>query len=266
MASPAGIIIPRPPLLQRITPRQWSWIDVGTSLLFFLVGLATILGQGRNAGVSRNFTLNHPHAIALFVALCLATFPLAVRRDHPLPALLVVTCGLAMMVVIGQNPADTPIVALPVFMVATKYERRVSVIALCAVGLAFLAALGIGEILRYADSTVMADQVFSNIIVAVAAWFVGDSVRARRTYVTGLSRQAEERQRREIESAQRSVAEERLQIARELHDIVAHSLSVIANSRVLAGMCWTCNRKRPGRPWPRWRRPVARHSRNYAAS
>jgi signal transduction histidine kinase len=70
--------------------------------------------------------------------------------------------------------------------------------------------------------------VSSNIVVAVAAWFVGDSVRARRAYVTGLSEQAEERQRREIESAQRSVAEERLQIARELHDIVAHSLSVIA--------------------------------------
>ena len=46
--------------------------------------------------------------------------------------------------------------------------------------------------------------------------------------LTGLSLQAEERQRRELELAQRSVAEERLQIARELHDIVAHSLSVIA--------------------------------------
>jgi signal transduction histidine kinase len=43
-----------------------------------------------------------------------------------------------------------------------------------------------------------------------------------------LSLQAEERQRRELDLAQRSVAEQRLQIARELHDIVAHSLSVIA--------------------------------------
>jgi signal transduction histidine kinase len=81
----------------------------------------------------------------------------------------------------------------------------------------------------------MADQVSSNVIVAVAAWFVGDSVRARRTYVTGLSLQAEERQRREMESAHRSVAEERLQIARELHDIVAHSLSVIAIQSSVGG-------------------------------
>ena len=176
----------------------------------------------------RNVGLHHPHSVALFVALCLASLSLPARRHYPLPVLVAVTCALAAVVVIGQNIADTPIVALPVYTVAARYERRVSVVALCAVGLAFLVALGIGEALRYAASSVMTDQVSSNVIVAVAAWFVGDSVRARRAYVVGLSLQAEERQRRELELAQSSVAEERLEIARELHDIVAHSLSVIA--------------------------------------
>jgi len=131
-------------------------------------------------------------------------------------------------VVTGQNIAETPIIALPVYIVATQYERRGSLFALGVVVVAFLIALGIGEALGYASSSVIADQVWSNVIVAVAAWFVGDSVRSRRAYVSGLSLQAEERQRRELDLAQRSVAEERLQIARELHDIVAHSLSVIA--------------------------------------
>ena len=228
MESSAGVGAPRPPLLQRVTPRQWFSIDVVVALLFFLVGLVTILGQGRHGGVLRNVGLHHPHGVALFLALCLASLPLPARRRHPLPVLVVVTCALAAVVVIGQNIAAAPIVALPVYTVAARYERRVSVVALCAVVLIFPVALGIGEILRYASTSVMSDQVSTNVIVAVAAWFVGDSVRSRRTYVTGLSLQAEERQRRELELAQRSVAEERLEIARELHDIVAHSLSVIA--------------------------------------
>jgi signal transduction histidine kinase len=228
MASPTGIGTPRPPLLQRVTPRQWFSIDICISFLLFLAGLATILGQGRHGGLLRNAGLHHPHGIALLVALCLAAFPLAARRRYPLAVLAIVTIALASVVVIGQNVADTPIVALPAYTVAARYERRISVVALCAVGATFLAALGIGEILRYAASPAMTDQVSSNLIVAVAAWFVGDSVRSRRAYVTGLSLQAEERQRRELELAQSLVAEERLQIARELHDIVAHSLSVIA--------------------------------------
>lgn len=228
MASPPGIGTPRPPLLQRVTPRQWFSIDVAVSLLFFLVGLVTILGRGRHGGGFRNVGFHGPHSIALFLALCLVSLPLPARRYHPLPVLVIVTCGLAAVVVIGQNIADTPIVALPVYVVAARYERRISVVALCGVGLVFVVGLGIGESLHYSASPVMTDQVWSNVIVAVAAWFVGDSVRSRRAYVLGLSLQAEERQRRELELAQSSLAEERLQIARELHDIVAHSLSVIA--------------------------------------
>ncbi len=222
-------------MLQRVTPRQWFSIDVGLGLLFFLVGLVTILGQGRRGGVFRNNGLHDPHGVALFVALCVASLFLPARRYYPLPVLAVVTCALAAVVVIGQNIDETPIIALPVYIVAAQYERRLSVVALCAVGIAFVVALGVGEGLRYASSSVMTDQVWSNVIVAVAAWFVGDSVRSRRAYVTGLSLQAEERQRRELELAQRSVAEERLQIARELHDIVAHSLSVIAIQSAVGG-------------------------------
>jgi signal transduction histidine kinase len=228
VASPPGNGSPRPPFLQRVTRRQWFSIDVALSLLLFLVGLVTILGQGPHGGVLRNGGLHHPHSVALFLALCLATLPMPARRRYPLPVLVVVTCALGAVVVIGQNIADTPIVAFPIYIVAAQYERRVSIVALCAVVLGFLIALGIGELLRYATNSVMTDQVWSNVIVAVAAWFVGDSVRARRAYVAGLSLQAEERQRRELELAQSSITEERLQIARELHDVVAHSLSVIA--------------------------------------
>ena len=52
----------------------------------------------------------------------------------------------------------------------------------------------------------------------IISWGLGIAVRQRRLYAGGLQQQA----------ASRAVAEERLRIARELHDVVAHSMSVIA--------------------------------------
>jgi signal transduction histidine kinase len=79
----------------------------------------------------------------------------------------------------------------------------------------------------HGDNTSFYDAT-DNILAIAVAWFIGDSVRARRAYVAGSVLQAEQRQRLEAERAQISLTEERLHIARELHDIVAHTLSVIA--------------------------------------
>lgn len=216
MALPIGAPDPRPPFLQRVTPRQWLAIDLGLSVLFFLGGLASLLVHDHGNP--------HPqHVELLALALCFATFPIAVRRRYPIPVLIVVTGALAMATMLGQSLAGLPVVALPLYIVATHYNRRTSFLALCAVELALLSSLGIAALLR----PTRGDVTFS-MFLAGATWFVGDSVRARRTYISGLTLQAEQRQQREIELAQQSVAEERLQIARELHDIVAHSLSVIA--------------------------------------
>jgi signal transduction histidine kinase len=190
--------------------------DVGLSALFF-VGSYTSLFVGNHGKA-------HPHhAVLLAAALCAATLPLALRRRYPVPVLAVVTGGLAAAFVLGQNFAGIPVVALTLYIVATHYERRTSVLAVCMVEGVLVASLGIAALVHATDV-----NDTSNIVVAGAAWFVGDSVRVRRAYVAGLAAQSEERQRREVERAEQFIAEERLQIARELHDIVAHSLSVIA--------------------------------------
>ena len=72
-----------------------------------------------------------------------------------------------------------------------------------------------------------APTVISNALVIGAAWLLGHFVGGRRSYTAQLE-QAAELERARAEQARRAVAEERLRLARELHDVVAHSISVIA--------------------------------------
>jgi signal transduction histidine kinase len=215
LLSPGGVA-PRPPFLQRITPTQWLAVDIALSLAFFL-GEAVSVIWGNGGG-------SPDHKAALIVALALATLPIALRRRYPFSALVMVTAGLALATVIGNGVAGAPLLAFPLYSVAIRYERRDSVKALVGTCLVVLVSIGIAAALRPTSGNIE----FNSLLAGAAAWFVGDSVRARRAYVAGLTQQAEQRQHREMERAQQSIDEERLQIARELHDILAHSLSVIA--------------------------------------
>ena len=114
-------------------------------------------------------------------------------------------------------------IALPLYSLTVTYPRRTSLVALLLVEAGALVALLVSLLLRPGPG-----DVTSTLLLAAAAWFAGDSVRTRRAYQAGLVEQAERAQRREAERAQRTIVEERLDIARELHDVVAHSLSVIA--------------------------------------
>jgi signal transduction histidine kinase len=64
--------------------------------------------------------------------------------------------------------------------------------------------------------------------VLAAAWLLGRFVGVRRVYVGQLEERTAELEQAREELARRAVAEERLRLARELHDVVAHSMSVIA--------------------------------------
>ena len=67
-----------------------------------------------------------------------------------------------------------------------------------------------------------------------AAWGVGASVRLRRRQLELLQEREVLREQARRDAAQRAVADERLRIARELHDVVAHSMSVVAVQSAMA--------------------------------
>ena len=150
---------------------------------------------------------------------------IAIRRTAPIAALFVATIAIAIAATVAPVNESWlgPFIALPMYQVAAAHDRRRSLPALVLVVVGLSVAAEIGFLTEHRGGVSVL-----GIVVAVAAWFVGDSVRVRRVYVAGLAEQAAQRQREVVERAQRSLAEQRLQIARELHDVVAHSLSVIA--------------------------------------
>jgi signal transduction histidine kinase len=77
------------------------------------------------------------------------------------------------------------------------------------------------------QSNTTAQDLLSNTFVFGAAWAVGEIIRTRRERIATLEERASVLERERLDEARRAVAEERLRIAQELHDVVAHAMSVI---------------------------------------
>jgi signal transduction histidine kinase len=114
-----------------------------------------------------------------------------------------------------------PAILVAVCTVAAYCDRRVSFAALAAVGAAMAA-------LPLTSGGAEVTTWIATAPVVAAAWLLGRFVGDRRIYAAQLEARTAELERAREELARRAVAEERLRIARELHDVVAHSMSVIA--------------------------------------
>jgi len=206
---------PRPPLVDRLTGGQWRAIDVA----------AAVLAAGVVIFDFRLF--HHLHGLryqvpTLPVGLLgvAATIPVAVRRTWPVPVLAVVSAAVSALTALGRAPLYVDIVlGMAAYMAAVRSSRLVAIGALAGTELIILA----GVIAAAAGSHSETDTAHS-MLTAGAMWFVGYGVRERRRY---LAEEQAQRARAEAERGRLAVREERVRIARELHDVVAHTLSVV---------------------------------------
>lgn len=209
----------RPPWLERITARQWVLLDYVVAFVFSAGALVHLLFFPR---FPSDAALGFPRWILAPLYL-LAAAPIAFRRRWPVATLSITCAAVAVTTLLGHSLAPAPLIALPLYSVTVNSARGRSLLSLVVVEFTLTLALVIAWALGRAQG-----NVTFNIFLALATWFVADSIRTRRAYVRGLAAQREERQRLEIEEARRALVEERMSIARDLHDVVAHSLSVIA--------------------------------------
>ncbi|MFI2432074.1 sensor histidine kinase [Streptomyces sp. NPDC018693] len=163
-----------------------------------------------------------PRPDALGWTLLLAAHvPLAWRRRRPVPVLLAVLACIAPYHALDNNHA-APIPATMVVLytvAATGTVRRTLLTGAAVLGVTLTL-----NVLTNPDGTLEILRI-SGWVVAVL--FCGIDVRYYRAYVAAIVERAERAERTREEEARRRVAEERLRIARDLHDLLAHSITLI---------------------------------------
>ena len=177
--------------------------EVAVAAAFALVGVLLTIGIVDGVAVVPALVLTVAHAA-----------PLAWRRRRPEVVLAVMGAIALVVAAIGW-----PVLILGPAVLAGVYG--LGAVRDQARALPVLAATVAVMAIAVVASGVQPDTVATNAIALGVAWWLGD--RQRRAHERAES--AEREARRE---AGRAVAEERLRIARELHDVVAHALSVIA--------------------------------------
>lgn len=160
----------------------------------------------------------------LFALVTLA--PLAVRRSWPLFTLAVILIGNVVYVSAGF--ADGPYflgIVIALYSVAVQFDRRMTVIVGTLIIVPHLVAITGFKL--FSDTGDPTFEGYDGVLAMIIALAVGDAVRSRQEYVTEILKRAEDAERTRDLEASRRVAEERLRIASELHDAVAHSIAMI---------------------------------------
>jgi signal transduction histidine kinase len=190
---------------RRVPP--WA-VDVLLALVFAAVTvISVVVNDQQDTGVSMT-------AWGWFL-LTVELVPLVWRRRWPV-IVAVVSLSAAMIYGAAHLP-DPPVMFGPLlatYTVAASRPRRITV------PLLFIVSIGAALAIAFGDGSDASD-VAVGYFCGITAWVIGDTIRTQRERTAWIEARRED-------DARRAVMGERMAIARDLHDIVAHHVSVIA--------------------------------------
>jgi signal transduction histidine kinase len=202
-------------------------VDVAIATFLFLWALAEVYGSGAENQVGPRW--------ATFTAYGLAAALVAGRRWRPL-LVLSTQCFVLSVPVLVWGASEALASLLPVLVVmytlAAQAPRRQVLLGGAALGANVLLSV-LWDPLLDAPTDVVGAAPF--VILVAVAWAMGEYTRTRRLYVAGLAAQVRARDREQAITSRLAVLSERQRIAQELHDVIAHGLTVMIR-QVEAGL------------------------------
>jgi signal transduction histidine kinase len=161
-----------------------------------------------------------------WAAYVVASVAVLFRRRLPRGTLAIVMSVAVLALCLRRGAPDTFYVVLALYSVVAVSSRRAGLVVVSLTAAAILAATIAG------GGDIVVELVIGDVAVVLVGWLAGENTRASRVYAGQQAERAAEKvaaaEAAAAEEVRRALADERAQIARELHDIVAHAMSVIA--------------------------------------
>jgi signal transduction histidine kinase len=159
----------------------------------------------------------------LYALLILGCLPYPWRRRAPVPVLLLASLPVLAIIGLGYSSA---VVGSGLFLLAYTVAARCSARTTAFTGL--YVALMLAVVAAMAPNRMPLAELATNAALFVGALGLGRGAHLRLRNTALLAERAELAERAREEEAARAVSEERLRIAREMHDVVGHTMGVIA--------------------------------------
>jgi signal transduction histidine kinase len=193
-------------------------------------GLLALVAAGLSLAQLQGFPSPRSRGALNVALVLLQTLPLVFRRRAPFTVFVVAAAAAAVQ---GTLQLRGPLFAflalnLALYSLAAYGDHRLAVRAVAVWACLLTVRLGYLIATSWPQVTISGlSDVVDDYVLLAAAWTLGEGVRQRRVHAAELEDRAARLEREREEKARQAVIQERLRIARELHDVVAHSLSVI---------------------------------------